>query len=246
MRTHQPPITIAALVVASIAALAILPVSASAQEPPPDAPSHRPVLTVLDFETRRTGWVPPPQLGATLADLLGEKLVASGEYRVFDRQWLGDAAMAGQMPAPPQLRDQALLAGVDYLVVGSVMRFSNETRNRTFGGAGLVPLGVGSRKLESDAVIGLTIRVIDARTGELVTSTTSQGKATRKKRSLGLLSLIAGHAGVGGFSTSAVGSREAMLDEALQQAVEQAGALLARAAAQMRRQVVSGADDRRP
>jgi curli biogenesis system outer membrane secretion channel CsgG len=201
---------------------------------------------VLDFETGRTGWVPPPQLGATLADLLGEKLVASGEYRVFDRQWLADPSLAGRVPPLPQLRDHALLAGVDYLVVGSVMRFSNETKNRTLGGVGLVPLGVGSRKQENDAVIGLTIRVIDARTGELVSSTTSQGKATRKKRSLGLLSLIVGHAGAGGFSTSATGSREAMLDEALQQAVEQAGASLARAAAQIRRQAVGGSDDRRP
>ena len=219
----------------------------AAQGPTPEVTSQaRPIVTVLDFETSRTGWVPPPQLGATLADLLAEKLVSSGEYRVFDRQWLGDPASAGQMPPLSLLRQQALDAGVDYLVAGSVMRFSNETKQRTLGGVGVVPFGVGSRKQETDAVVGLTIRVIDARTGELVTSATSQGRATRKKRTLGLLSLLVGRAGVGGLSTSAVGSREAMLDEALQQAVEDAGASLTRAAPQIRRPGASGSDARGP
>ena len=199
---------------------------------------ERPVVTVADFDTDRTGWMPPPRLGTTLAEQLTDRLVASGAYRVLDRAWL--AATAGQtrdIPLEAYL-DRAQTAGIHYLIVGSVTRLSIEKNSSTSGGIVPIPLIGGLfRKKKTESVIGLTIRLIDVRTGEVLATSVSQGAATHQTKSGGAIAIV-GHvpivAGAGG-SNATTGHLDRLLDAAVQEAVTAAAARLIAAAPQRSR-----------
>ena len=100
-----------------------------------DIEGDRPIVTVVPFDTRRTSWVPPPGAGNTIAELLGQRLVESGHYKLLDWQLLAPAA-APVEPSDSIARagERARSAGVDYLVVGSVSRYSKEQKRRSGGG----------------------------------------------------------------------------------------------------------------
>jgi curli biogenesis system outer membrane secretion channel CsgG len=105
-----------------------------------EEPHVRPTLAVVDFDVTPGGsTLPPPHLGATAAQLLLDKLVSAAEYHMLDGRWLqtgdrtSDPRMAAQL-----LRANAREAGVDYLVFGSITRFSAENRQRAVGGGGFV------------------------------------------------------------------------------------------------------------
>lgn len=205
----------------------------------------RPVVTIAQFDTGRTGWVPPPGFGATLAELLGERLVASGRYRVLDSEFLTrDLANApGWRVALETLRERADQAGVQYLVLGSLTEFSREERQRSGGGAAVLgtlvaarfhapvaPMIGGARSASIQSVLAVSIRVIDVRTGEIVASASGQGLASRTNRSATGIGLIRGAPLGGGFSSSSSGASDAMLNEALQDALDEVGDVLARTA----------------
>src|SRR4051812_8562898 len=81
-----------------------------------DAP--RPVVTIPGFDTSRTGWAPPAGFGQTLAERLGERLVASGRFRVLDASFLtADSPGARALPDLSVLRADADRAGAQYLVL---------------------------------------------------------------------------------------------------------------------------------
>ena len=86
-------------------------------------------------------------------------------------------------------REYAASAGVDYLVLGSMTQFSAESRRRTYGGGVVVPLLAGVRRNRIELVVGITVRVVDVRSGEVATTATAQGirTARRSGRSLGPL-----------------------------------------------------------
>jgi curli biogenesis system outer membrane secretion channel CsgG len=198
------------------------------------APAARPSLTVADFDTDRTGWMPPPRLGTTLAELLTDRLVASGQYKMTDREWL-IAAPDNQARIPlAQLVERASAAGVDYLIVGSVTRLSIEKHSST--GAGGVPLpfiGGFLHKNTTESVIGLTIRVIDVRTGEVVATSTAEKGASQKNSSGGGIAVV-GHIPIAaGGGTSASGFQDRLLDTAVQQAVTDAADRLLAAASRL-------------
>jgi curli biogenesis system outer membrane secretion channel CsgG len=199
------------------------------------APAVRPSLTVADFDTDRTGWMPPPRLGTTLAELLTDRLVASGQYKMTDREWL-IASPDTQARIPlGQLVERASAAGVDYLVVGSVTRLSLEKNSST--GAGGVPLpfiGAFLHKNKTESVIGLTIRVIDVRTGEVVATSTAEKGATQKNTAGGGIAIVGHVPIVAGGGTSATGFQDRLLDTAVQQAVTEAADKLLAAASKLK------------
>ena len=210
--------------------------SGLAQEAPP-----RPSLTVADFATDRTGWMPPPHLGETLAELLTDRLASSALFRTVDREWLQSTADPdGARASFAVLLDRARSTGVDYLVAGSVTRLSFELRLSTRLGL-LPPLGAGVlRRTRSESVIGLTIRVIDVRTGEVVASATSENGSIQEANAGGGVA-IAGHVPlvVGGRSSGA-GFQDRLLDEALQDAVTDAAAQIVAAAPRLVRSAGDG------
>jgi curli biogenesis system outer membrane secretion channel CsgG len=218
---------------ALITSLLVSPAHASQ----PDAP-FRPTLTVADFETDRTGWMPPPRLGATLAEQLTDRLVSAGAYRVKDRAWLASSTGDSGFIPLPVLIERAQSSGVDYLVVGSVTRLSIENNSSTRGGIVPIPFvgGMFKRK-KTESVIGLTIRLVDVRTGEVVATSVAHGDADHQTKGGGGIAIV-GHipivAGAGG-SSSTTGYLDRLLDTALQEAVTAAAARLVAAAPQLSR-----------
>ena len=62
-----------------------------------------------------------------------DRLVASDRYHVLDGQWLPHGRR--WQNAPEELRADAAAAGVDYLVLGSITRFSTEQKQRSVAAA---------------------------------------------------------------------------------------------------------------
>lgn len=221
----------------AIAAVAIAMLSAvvNAQEAQVSVTGRTlPTVTILPFETDRTGaYALPPSAGAAAADLMVHQLVNSGSYRVLDKSWLTNADdVATHRARLDDMRRAAAEAGVDYLVLGSFIRYSEERRNRAYGGAVFkVPVIGGLHKRGTESVIGLAIRVVDVRTGEVVATTTTYGRASRKKLGLGLLGVISG----GGFSSNGSAAGNLLAGEAIEHAVADAGKALTIAAARLTR-----------
>jgi curli biogenesis system outer membrane secretion channel CsgG len=198
-----------------LAALALPAAAVSADGPLPP----RSTISVIAFDTDRTGWVPPSRFGATIADLVTDRLVRSGRFRVLDREWSLGLDLPHDPEAREALRMRAQQRGVDFLVVGSVTRFTTETDRRRLGAFALSALG-GLGRSKTESVVGLTLRVIAVRSGEIVTATTSTGAASRRRVGAGGLGVVHGVPFAGGFSSSSDGIREPLIDEALVRAVD--------------------------
>ena len=225
-RTSSAICLLAVLVAAGArpASAQVLPASQS-----PAQPAVRPAIAVAPFDTDRTGWMPPPHFGETVADLLASRLVNLGSFRVFDR---------GVLPEPDQgrrasfdaIREIARQSGVDYVVLGAVTRFGNEKKNTRGGLLGIPFLG-GGGKSSQESSVGLTIRVIDVRTGEIVSTTTSMGAASKSHRTIAGGGFVHGLPVGGLITSSSTGSLDRLVGEALVGAIEDAAAALTKAAA---------------
>jgi curli biogenesis system outer membrane secretion channel CsgG len=181
-------------------------------------PNDRPTITIAGFDTERTAWMPPPGLGETLAELLTERLVASGSLRVVDRIWLGPSTDRTMLPFE-SLLDRATAAGVDYIVLGAVTQLSIERKSSAGGGLIPIPLAGGLfSKRKTASVLGLALRVIDVRTGEVVATSTAQSGAERRTSAGGGL-LVAHLPLVAGAGSSTTGVHDRLLAETMAQAV---------------------------
>lgn len=124
----------------------------------------------------------PSQLGIGIADMLIERLLASGQFRLIER----NPTLSG--------------SGAQFIVTGSVTRFGFEERN--VGGlvatvATMGMLGYKQHKTE----VALTARIINAATGEIVASMSADG-ASGKGGGLRVLGIGGNGAGGGDISAS--------------------------------------------
>jgi curli biogenesis system outer membrane secretion channel CsgG len=191
-----------------------------------------PTLAILDFDVTPGGrTLPPPHLGATAAQLMLDRLVSSGRYRVLDARWL--------RPRPPhearvsgELLANAQSAGVDYLLLGSVTRFSTEDQTRTIGGLGVrLPFIGGFQRRKTEMAVSIVVTVVEVGTGVVVTTTTGDGMSARKRGHFGAISPF----GVGGVSSAVSDFYDALLDDATRKAVGAASDGVVNAAARLRR-----------
>jgi curli biogenesis system outer membrane secretion channel CsgG len=184
----------------------------------------RPTLAVADVAVVPGGWtLPPPQLSGAIVDLLVNELVSSQKFQVYDGQWLVPEAEIGRSNLE-RLRAAAAERRVDYVVVGSVTAFSTEQKKRRFGGIFPKPFVAGGfARNQSMLRIGLTLRIVDVRTGEIVSSVSGDGVGLRKSSGVGGLGVVHGLP-VGALVSAARSShaRDAMLDEAVRMAVRHA------------------------
>jgi curli biogenesis system outer membrane secretion channel CsgG len=200
----------------------------SAQEPSAVAgavaaqPGPRPTVAIANIEVTPGGWtVAPPQLGQTIGQLLLDQLVASAGFHVLDGQWLVPEEETGRHASVSRMREAAASRNVDYLILGSVTSFSTERSNRR--GGGLLPLrlfflgGLSRQKLST--TVALTFRIVDVRTGEIVTTTAGQGMGVRKNVNVGGLGSFHGLPLGAIAAATVVNARDSMLDDALRQAV---------------------------
>lgn len=131
-------------------------------------------------------------VGKGITDLLIANLVKNGTYSIIERAAL-DKLMAEQnfsnsdRANPSSAAKLGKLLGVDAIVVGSVTQFGNETKNRNIGGGGgnWHGYGVGGfGHSKSNANVGVTARIVNVDTGEILAIAEGAGTSSRSSTSL--------------------------------------------------------------
>jgi curli biogenesis system outer membrane secretion channel CsgG len=168
----------------------------------------RPSVSVATLHVNGSGWASaPPALSEVASELLTAELVGSGRFRVIDRD------------VPVQQTTGA--CETDFIITGSVVRFSTEKKRRGFGGFIPVPFLGGVNSSRTEAVVEITLRLVSPVSGEIVAASSGRGAASRKAVAVGGLTL-AGATGGAGFSNSSEEFRDSLLGDALRRAVQEA------------------------
>jgi len=168
-------------------------------------------------------------VGRGITDLLVDKLVSDGTYRVIERQAL-DKILAEQDFSNSDRADAntaakiARVLGVDSIIIGSITQFGRDDKSTSVGGGALGGVtgrfGIGGvRKSQSTAVVQITARMIDTSTAEILASASGKGESSRSGTGL----LGAGGsgygAGGGGIDMKSSNFGATILGEAVNKAV---------------------------
>ena len=168
-------------------------------------------------------------VGKGIVDLLINRLVNDGTYRVIERQAL-DKVLAEQNFSNSNRADSnsaakiGKLLGVDTIIVGDITQFGRDDHNTNVGGIGstLGKYGLGGVGLhKAKAVVAVTARMVDVNTGEILASVSGAGESTRSGTNLlggggSGWSSAAGHLDMGSSNFG-----QTILGEAVKQAVTQ-------------------------
>lgn len=170
-------------------------------------------------------------VGKGISDLLVQKLVQDGKYSIIERKAL-DKILAEQNFANSDRADASTAAkigrvlGVDAIVIGSVTKFGRDDKSKSIGGlgatAGRFGLG-GVKRNEAKAVCGISARMVDTSSGEILAAVTGDGESKRSGTSLVGAGGGPGGLGAGGFDTHASNFGQTLLGEAVLQAVNSVG-----------------------
>jgi curli biogenesis system outer membrane secretion channel CsgG len=171
-------------------------------ESPRVAVAHFDFATVRSMVTEIFGG--EVDLGKGIADMVEAKMVESGQFRVYERRRL-DVVMGEQEDSNSSRFDSRTaiklgqLTGAEYVVLGSITRLGRDDGRKGFdAGSWLWPRIPGGNivigKGEAKAVVGLTLKLVNARTGEIILSSDAIGESKRKSKTLG------GLVGLGGRS----------------------------------------------
>jgi curli biogenesis system outer membrane secretion channel CsgG len=157
-----------------------------------------------------------------MSDLLIDALVETRRYFIVERSALQAIrqeqimALSGEVDAATGA-EVGKLIGAEYLVVGVVSKFEENT-----GGGGLGSL-VGGKALGGvgfyTSELGVTIRIINATTGEIVASE----KINQKESSIGLVAVAATTTGAAGGGLYKSKSMQTALEKAITKAAEVIG-----------------------
>jgi curli biogenesis system outer membrane secretion channel CsgG len=140
-----------------------------------------PSVAVVGFAVDSDSRVSLHAAGA-MTDKLAADLVESGRYRVLDREWLGPDAQDAQRLPLARVREAATAAGVDYLIVGKVSKFSGRQGYGAPGPILLRPFGQpfaaytmrpprkAPRRFD---YLRISLEILDTKTGLVLTETSS-------------------------------------------------------------------------
>jgi curli biogenesis system outer membrane secretion channel CsgG len=205
---------------------------------PVQAQSSRPTVAVLDLDygTIQRWWEANWDIGKGIADLIVDELVNDGSYRVIERKRL-DAILAEQNfsnsdradPGAATLVQVGKVLGVKYLIVGSITKFGTEKKDTKIGGGGWGGGGFGLGKVgtsKGKATVGITTRIIDTTTGEIMASAKGEGESKRSGVMLGGGGGKWGGAGLGEIDMGSSDYRETIIGEATEIAVKDLAAKL--------------------
>jgi len=223
----------------SILAAAWFCVPAPAQDaapPAPAAPKRRVAVMNFDYGTVRTTvaqiFGTDQDVGKGISDLLVQKLVQDGKYSVIERNAL-DKILAEQNFSNSDRADSNTAAkigkilGVDAIIIGSITQFGRDDQHTNVGGGGygLGKFGLGGvGTSKAKAVVGISARLINTTTGEILVAVTGTGESTRS--STALLGGGGGWSGGGGGGLDMGSSNfsNTILGEAVHKAVDDTGA----------------------
>ncbi len=168
------------------------------------------------------------QLGVGAADLIVEKLLAAGGFRVLERKQLAAIQQErGLEPDSGRHGSGVRVLRARYVVSGSVTRLGFEEKHLggLLGRASSPFLyGLGAKKELTQ--VFLTARVIDTETGEIVASFTGEGASDK---GWGLTFFGMGGWGLGGGRAGSTGIRETAIGEATERAAQNISELIVRA-----------------
>jgi curli biogenesis system outer membrane secretion channel CsgG len=155
-------------------AFACAPLAAAAQGGGP-----RPSIAVLDFSTRglTSDWYGSFQPGVALSDLVTDQIVNGGRFNVVDRSHLSATLGEHQLAASGEVDPQSAISagrmvGARYLVTGNVLQLDQTGASGASAGSwlpGVVGAAAGSVSTHR-VTIKVAVRVIDAKTGQIVQS----------------------------------------------------------------------------
>jgi curli biogenesis system outer membrane secretion channel CsgG len=169
-------------------------------------------------------------VGKGVADLLVEKLVQSGNYRVIERKAI-DKIVAEQNFSNSDRADSTTAAkigrllGADAIIMGSITQFGRDDRKTSVGGSviggrlsryGLG--GVGASKAK--AVVGLSARIVSVNTGEILAVAGGTGESTRTGTNLIGSGGGAGAAAAGLVDMTSANFADTVLGEAVNAATQ--------------------------
>jgi len=216
------------------------PALAQDAAPPAGAAGPKRLVTVMNFDyaTVRTYvaqiFGSDQDIGKGISDMLVDKLLKDGKYRLVERTAL-DKILAEQNFSNSDRADSNTAAkigkvlGVDAIIIGSITQFGRDDQHTNVGGAGygLGKFGLGGvGASKAKAVVGITARVINVSTGEILASVQGMGESTRSSTSL--IGAGGGWSGGGGGALDMGSSNFAntILGEATHKAVDDVGSKL--------------------
>jgi len=154
------------------------------------AQEAKPTISVPEFKNETQGnlWWWNPRTSRELADALMNELTSTGQFRVVERQKLGEVLSEQELAELGLVREgteaqRGELTGAQYIVLGKVTSYeegiASESTGRRGGiSIGPVRLGGGSRDNEQQSYVAIDLRVVDATTAEVVYARTIEGRAT--------------------------------------------------------------------
>ena len=166
-------------------------------------------------------------IGKGIADLVIDRLTNDGSFRVIERRII-DQLMAEQnfsnsdRADPTSAAKIGKLLGVDSIIVGDVTQFGRDDSH--VGGTGGLGHydkfgigGIGVKKAK--AVVGITARIIDVNTGEILASIQGKGESQRQGTNLGGGGGDWAGSGGGNFSMGSSNFGQTIIGEATNAAV---------------------------
>jgi curli biogenesis system outer membrane secretion channel CsgG len=181
-----------AILTSALTILTIFP--AFPQQPQPE--KRR--LAVLDFQygtvmsSVQAIFGTTHDVGRGISDLLIDKLVKDGTYRVIERRDIGkivgEQNFSNSDRADPATAARiGRLLGVDTVIIGDITQFGRDDKTTGIGAIasrwdkyGIGNIGVRKAK----AVVAVTARLIDVNTGEIVASESGKGESARSGTNL--------------------------------------------------------------
>ncbi len=168
-------------------------------------------------------------VGKGISDMLVQKLVQDGKYSVIERSAL-DKVLGEQNFSNSDRADASTAAkigrilGVDAIIIGSITQFGRDDQHTNVGGGGFGGYGsklglggVGTKK--SKAVVGITARLVNTTTGEILAAVTGKGESQRSGTSLIGAGAGGGSGGGAGLDMGSSNFGQTILGEAVQAAV---------------------------
>ena len=154
-------------------------------------------IAVLSFQDSSGAGAP----AAAIADMMTTELFNTGLFSVVERSRIDQIAMEQRMSAqgltsPSSAVQMGQLLGAEYLMTGSITQYRYEASGGViplpFGG--LSGVAVGSET----AYVTLDVRLINAATGEVITTARAEGAANQTQGGLAYDSAVFGTGKAGG------------------------------------------------
>jgi curli biogenesis system outer membrane secretion channel CsgG len=175
-------------------------------------------------------------VGKGISDMLVQKLVEDGKYSVIERNAL-DKVLGEQNFSNSDRADASTAAkigrilGVDAIIIGSITQFGRDDQHTNVGAGGFGGYGsklgiggVGTHKAK--AVVGITARLVNTTTGEILAAVTGTGESSRSGTSLIGAGAGGGSGGGAGLDMGSSNFGQTILGEAVKAAVGDAATQL--------------------